>query len=115
VRRVLSFWVTPLRPQTWRWFGYAIVALPATVVCMVMAVAGRADTAAGYEHRLATGLSGRPVGAPRHRVGALSVLAVSVAGLAIGAVTCRRARSPTSSGTARCPATPEAPSPMPHP
>jgi hypothetical protein len=88
VRRVLSFWVTPLRPETWRRFGYAIVALPATVVCLAMTVAGRADTAARYQRRLAAGLSGRPVGAPPHRVRVVSVLACSLAGLAIGVVTC---------------------------
>jgi hypothetical protein len=87
MRRILSFWVTPLRPETWRRFGYAIVALPATVVCLALAVAGRADTAARYQRRLAAGLSGRPVGGPQHRVGVVRVIACAVAGVAIGAVT----------------------------
>ena len=41
MRKVLSFWVTPFRADTWRRFGYAIVAPVVCAVSLVRALAAR--------------------------------------------------------------------------
>jgi hypothetical protein len=83
LRTVLSFWLTPFRASTWRRFGYAIAALPINVVCLGLAVTGRAETAARYQHRLAGRLAGLPVGGLRYPVRSARLIVCSVLGLAI--------------------------------
>jgi hypothetical protein len=55
---VLSFWRVAYDAGTWRRMGYAIAAVPVCVVCPVLALAGRAGTAARYQRSLANGLTG---------------------------------------------------------
>jgi len=86
LRTVLSFWLTPYRATTWRRIGYAIAALPVSVVCLVLAVAGRAEMAARYQRRLAGGLAGLPVGEPRYPAGSIRVIVVSIIALAVSLV-----------------------------
>jgi hypothetical protein len=84
LRAVLSFWLTPYRASTWRRFGYAIAALPVSLVCL--ALARRAETAARYQRRLAGGLTEEPIGEPRYPARIPSVIVCSVVGLAISVV-----------------------------
>ncbi len=57
MRKVLSFWVTPFRADTWRRFGYAIVAPVLCAVSLVRALAaGRWRVAARVAAALAIGL-----------------------------------------------------------
>jgi hypothetical protein len=83
LRRALSFWVTPYRAGTWRRFGYAVATLPANVVCLGLVVAGRAETAARLQRRLAGGFARLPIAEPRYPVHSARVVVCSVVGLAI--------------------------------
>jgi hypothetical protein len=83
---VLSFWQVAYGVGTWRRIGYAIAAVPVCVVCLVLALAGRAGTAARYQRSLASGLTGRAAGETAPSLVAARVLVGSVAGLAIGLV-----------------------------
>lgn len=88
---VLSFWRVAYGVGTWRRIGYAIAAVPVCVVCLVLALAGRAGTAARYQRSLASGLTGRAAGDTATSETATSLVAArvlvgSVAGLAIGLV-----------------------------
>jgi hypothetical protein len=85
-RTVLSFWRIAYGAGTWRRIGYAVVALPVSVVCLALLLAGRTRTAARYQHRLARGLVGLPAGEATSRPWGVQVLACSIAGLAGGLV-----------------------------
>ena len=82
MRKVLSFWVTPVRASTWQRFGYAVVGPPVCVVCLALALTGHTATAA----RLQRWLTGRPAAERADPARWLNVVACSVAGLAIGLV-----------------------------
>jgi hypothetical protein len=84
--RVLSFWLTPFRASTWRRFGYAVVGLPVGLACVPLALVGRAGAAARVQRRLAGALTELPVPAPQTPVRGLRVLAGSVLGVVLGAV-----------------------------
>jgi hypothetical protein len=81
MKKVLNFWITPFRAGTWRRFGYAIAALPVGLLCLVLALIGRADTAAGYQRRLAGWVADDRPSPTR-----LNVVVCSLAGIAIGAL-----------------------------
>jgi hypothetical protein len=83
---VLSFWRVAYGVGTWSRIGYAIAAVPVCVVCLVLALAGRAGTAARYQQSLASGLTGRAAGETATSLVAARVLVGSVVGLAIGLV-----------------------------
>jgi hypothetical protein len=62
--QVLAFWRVPYSAGTARRFGYAVLAPVLAAAALVLAVAGRAEAAAGYQRRLAARLVGHPASEP---------------------------------------------------
>src|SRR5262245_48288473 len=84
--KVLRFWITPFRSSTWRRFGYALAQMPVGLLCLVLALAGRTDTASRYQRRLAQRLADAPTGGRPASPTVLNVVVCSVTGLAVGVV-----------------------------
>src|SRR6266511_4256916 len=88
LRTIGSFWRIAYSASTLRRFGYAILALPLSVVCLLLALTGQAQAAARYQRRLASvpvGEAGSPQrGAPAPRRMGARVAAHAVASLPLG-------------------------------
>lgn len=65
MRKVLGLWGTPFAGSTWRRFGYALLGLPVGIAGLVLAVVGRAATAARWQVRLGERLADMPAAEPR--------------------------------------------------
>jgi len=92
LRTIGSFWRIAYSASTLRRFGYAVLALPLSVVCLLLALTGQAQAAARYQRRLASRLASVPVaeagspqrGAPAPRRMGARVAAHAVASLPLG-------------------------------
>lgn len=83
LRVLVRPWTTAYAPSTWRRFGYAVVALPLHVACLVLAVVGRARTADHWRRRVARACTGLPAGESSHRHLGVRVVAGSALSLPV--------------------------------
>ena len=84
--RVLRVLAAPYGARMCRRMGYVLLALPAGLVTLVLAVVGRGHTAARWQRALAERLGGVPPGTPATHAVAARAIAVSLTGIVVGAL-----------------------------
>jgi len=84
MRSISAFWRVPYGADTWRRFGYAVATPPLAIASLALVLAGRADTAARHQRRLASSLVGLPASEPRTRPTDRKVIGMSAIVMAVG-------------------------------
>jgi hypothetical protein len=82
--QILAFWRVPYSASTARRLGFAVLAPLLAVAALVLAAAGRADTAASHQRNLAARLVGRPASQPPVRPRGRRVVLASAVLLGVG-------------------------------
>jgi hypothetical protein len=88
LRTVLSVWLTPYRADTWRRYGYALAAVPVSVICVGLAMMGKTRAAVRYAVNLAATVAGLPVrnSTPSPRRSRVAIYGIGTLALSLASV-----------------------------